>query len=113
MCRYRSPVLSACHAFVRIARVPMRYGGAVSRRVVMLSLPRPLTTVGKKVVTVPADVKPYVVARRSQAFGSLAVCVSWGYKGERGRNVLHSEFRTVQECLLFAVYPVIFSDVFV
>jgi hypothetical protein len=27
--------------------------------------------VGKKVVTVPADVKPYVVARRSQAFGSL------------------------------------------
>jgi hypothetical protein len=29
--------------------------------------------VGKKVVTVPADVKPYVVARRSQAFESLEV----------------------------------------
>jgi hypothetical protein len=113
MCRYRSPVLSACQALVRIAIVPMRYGGAVSRRVVMLFLPRPLTTlcprsyqlssvqafdarkalrkalayVGKKVVTVPAAVKPYVVARSSQAFGSLKVLfVSSGHGGWKGKG---------------------------
>ncbi len=75
-------------------------GGAVSRRVVILDLPNPLTTlftsvqigssiredqrayIGKKVVTFPADVKPYVVARRSQAFGSLEVIsISEVFKG--------------------------------
>jgi len=42
--RYLSPVLSACHAFVKIAMTAMRYGGEVRRRVVMLFLPRPSTT---------------------------------------------------------------------
>ena len=56
--RYRSPVLSACHAFARMAMTAIKYGGVVNRSVVMLFLPRPLTTVGKNVVTVPADVNP-------------------------------------------------------
>src|SRR5450756_2882915 len=51
-CRYRSPVLSACHALVRMASVPIRYGGAVSRRVVMLFLPRPLTTLLSHIISV-------------------------------------------------------------
>lgn len=41
MCRYRSPVLSACHAAMRTIIVPIKYGGVVRSKVVTLSLPRP------------------------------------------------------------------------
>jgi hypothetical protein len=79
------------------------------------------TYVGKKVVTVPADVKPYVVARRSQAFGSLEVLFvstrsdleGRGGEGKGEGSVLSSKLRTVQESLLFAIDPVVFSDIFV
>jgi hypothetical protein len=69
ICRNRSPVLSACQAFIRIAITAIKYGGVVKRRVSTLLFPRPPTTlrkvssslylrrfkayVGKKVVTVP------------------------------------------------------------
>jgi hypothetical protein len=67
--------------------VPMRYGGVVRRRVLMLSLPRPAMTLqdvnidsqkrgmttylGKNVVTAPAEVQPYIRPSNSQVFGSL------------------------------------------
>lgn len=58
MWRYLSPDESACHALQRIAMTAIRYGGVVNRSVVISSLPRPLITDGKRVVTVPADVNP-------------------------------------------------------
>ena len=44
MCRNRSPVLSACQAFIRMAITAIKYGGVVKRRVSTLLLPRPATT---------------------------------------------------------------------
>lgn len=79
ICKYLSPVLSACHAFIRTTIVPIRYGGVVRRSVVTLSFPRPdmtlhnklgqhqglsilrlerLTHIGKNVVTAPDAVHP-------------------------------------------------------
>ena len=58
MCQNRSPVLSACHAFKRVVSTANTYGGVVRRRVSMVPYFRVWTTVGKKLVTPPADTIP-------------------------------------------------------
>lgn len=80
MCKYLSPVLSACHAFIMSITAPIRYGGVVKRSVSTVPFPRPFITLrvvrqyryltddnmriemgtndGKKVVIDPADVEP-------------------------------------------------------
>lgn len=58
MCRYLSPLASACHALQRMAITAIKYGGVVKRSDSILPLPSPLTTDGNRVVTVPADVNP-------------------------------------------------------
>jgi hypothetical protein len=50
ICRYRSPVLSACHAAIRTTIVPIKYGGVVRSKVVVLSLPRPDITLEEMVL---------------------------------------------------------------
>lgn len=54
----RSPVLSACQAFMKVVITPRTYGGVVNSSVMTFEYWRVPTTVGKKLVTDAAETLP-------------------------------------------------------